>query len=97
MQPPLRATCICLGPILEQRPSLDDVVNRLRDVGDVITDALNILGTEQKLGSYGDGVVILHHVGEEFPEQRTVQCIDFLVRTPDLERLRDVAVHITMK
>ena len=73
---------------------MNEVIDILRDVGRVIADALDILRGKQQMGAEPDGAGILHHIGQELAEDRIVERIDFLVRTPHFEGPRCILAGI---
>src|SRR5215475_14796494 len=73
---------VSLGTFIRQRAAFDHIIDGLRDVSRVVTHALYILGAEQQVDTNADVAWILHHVGEEFAEQRVVHRIDLLIAAP---------------
>ena len=53
------------------------------NIGRVIADTLNVLCTEEEMGTESDIARILHHVGEELAEKRVVKRVDVLIVAPD--------------
>ena len=74
-----------LRPLVGERVTFDHVINRFGNIGRVIAHPFYIFGAEQKMDTKGDRAGILHHVGEQFPEQRGVHRIDFFVAIADLD------------
>ena len=70
---------IPLGTLVENLLTLDHVEHRLGDVGGVVADPLDVLGAEQQMRAEPDVARILHHVGQQFAEQRGADGVDLLV------------------
>ena len=80
-----------LGRGVLERPAVDQEVDDLGDVGGVIAHALDVLGDEQQVCAWRDVARVLHHVGQNFPEQAVIQRVHLGVALPNLERLVGVA------
>src|SRR5690606_37875822 len=73
---------VFLGAFGGQSRAGDDVIDRLGDVGGVVADAFDVLGAEDEMRAGGDVTRVFHHIGEKFPEQRSVHGVDVLVAVP---------------
>src|SRR6476660_10435034 len=85
---------IAFRALIGNRVSLDDIVDRLRDIGRMVAHALDVLGAEHQMDAEGDIARIFHHVGEQLAEYRRADRIDFLVATPYGHGLGDIAPTI---
>src|SRR5262245_15125747 len=92
-----RARGVALGTLIGDRSAVHQVINGLGDIGGVVADPLNVLGTEQEVGAKPDVTRVLHHVGEKLAEQRVVHGVDLFVLVPDLERPVGVALDEGVK
>jgi hypothetical protein len=86
-----------VSPFVRELAAFLDVVNGFCDVGGMVAHSFDVRGAEQKVDAETDVARVFHHVGQELAEQRIVDRVDFLVATPDGERLFDVAAHICVK
>ena len=91
---PRHARSIVLGSLDRKRLTGDEVVDRLRDVGGVVADPLDVLGAEQEMSAERNVARILHHVGEELAEQRGIEGVDLIVALPHVERRLRVLLGI---
>ena len=77
---------IRFGTLLFELASLHDLIDGLRNIGGVVvvTHALNVLCAKQHIGTKRHVAWVLHHKGEEFPEQPGIEGVDFLVLAPHI-------------
>ena len=73
---------------------VDQIEDRLGDVGRVVADPLDVLGAEQKMGAERDVARILHHVGQKVAEHRILQRVEFDVALPDRARALGIALRV---
>src|ERR1700730_8552713 len=79
------------------RTTLDHEIDGFRDVGGMIANALDVLGTKHKMHTERDVTRIFHHVSQKLAEQRSTDGVDFLVAVPHRQRAGEVATGIGVK
>lgn len=57
----------------------DYVKDVFGDVGGMVVDLFNVFGIEKKMDIFCDYLWIFYYVGEQFVEQRCVDCVYFCV------------------
>jgi hypothetical protein len=82
-----KAQIFFLGAISIQPLPSYHAMHGLGDVGRLISHSLQILGTEQQMRAGHDVAGILHHVGQQLPQQRAVGGVDLSVARPNQECL----------
>src|SRR5687768_13970477 len=66
--------------------SRHQIIDVLGDIRAVVANPLDVLGYEQQMRARRDAARILHHVGEQFPEQALIEIIELFVSFPYRQR-----------
>src|SRR6185437_16909502 len=85
---------VALRALFGDRSALDNVVDRLGDVGGVVAHPLDVLSAEHQVDAEGNVPRILHHIGEQFAEYRGADRVDLFVVTPHRNGFADVTASI---
>src|SRR5580692_3440771 len=88
---------IALGPFAGYGSAFDHVVNGLGDIGGMVADAFDVLGAEQVVDAERNSSRIFHRVGDEFPEQRDIKSVHFLVALPNPQSLKWITTYETVE
>ena len=77
--------CSCLlGPLAGDGLAFDHVMHRLGDVGSMVA-MRSIFLAQNRCGCTWKGARVLHRIRKQFPKQRNVERVDFLVGLPHLQ------------